>query len=134
MFRAKDLALKTTNDCKGAIAVRSYDTTPTSVVPYAQCLKTLSNLNGRPPRRATVATPTQLRNRNNGVDCKGVPPLHDNLHKVNIKYEYYVRTNIIFSQNYLYRQYCFTDVTHCPLVDIGSRYQPIKSSHDRRTQ
>uniref|UniRef100_M4BQZ3 Uncharacterized protein n=1 Tax=Hyaloperonospora arabidopsidis (strain Emoy2) TaxID=559515 RepID=M4BQZ3_HYAAE len=31
------------------------------------------------------------------VFCNGVPPLHDNLHKVIIKYEYYVRTNKIFS-------------------------------------
>ena len=34
--------------------------------------------------------------------CNGVPTLHDklhdNLHKVNIKYEYCVRTNTIFSQ------------------------------------
>ena len=30
--------------------------------------------------------------------CNGVPPLHDNLHKVNIKYEYCVRTSTIFSQ------------------------------------
>uniref|UniRef100_M4BWA5 Uncharacterized protein n=1 Tax=Hyaloperonospora arabidopsidis (strain Emoy2) TaxID=559515 RepID=M4BWA5_HYAAE len=30
--------------------------------------------------------------------CNGVPPLHDHLHKVNIKYEYCVRTNTIFSQ------------------------------------
>uniref|UniRef100_M4B2J4 Uncharacterized protein n=1 Tax=Hyaloperonospora arabidopsidis (strain Emoy2) TaxID=559515 RepID=M4B2J4_HYAAE len=35
--------------------------------------------------------------------CNGVPPLHDNLLKVNIKYEYCVRTNTIFSQNYPYR-------------------------------
>ena len=34
------------------------------------------------------------------VTCNGVPPLHDNLHKVIIKYEYYVRTNTIFSQYY----------------------------------
>ena len=35
--------------------------------------------------------------------CNGVPPLHDNLHKVNIKYEYCVRTNTIFSQYYYNR-------------------------------
>ena len=29
--------------------------------------------------------------------CNGVPPLHDSLHKVNIKYEYSVSTNRIFS-------------------------------------
>ena len=32
--------------------------------------------------------------------CNGVPLLHDNLHKVNTKYEYCVRTNTIFSQYY----------------------------------
>uniref|UniRef100_M4C273 Uncharacterized protein n=1 Tax=Hyaloperonospora arabidopsidis (strain Emoy2) TaxID=559515 RepID=M4C273_HYAAE len=32
--------------------------------------------------------------------CNGVPLLHDNLHKVNIKYEYCVRINTIFSQYY----------------------------------
>ena len=31
-------------------------------------------------------------------NCNGVPPLHDTLHKVYIKYEYYVRADIIFSQ------------------------------------
>uniref|UniRef100_M4BMJ4 Uncharacterized protein n=1 Tax=Hyaloperonospora arabidopsidis (strain Emoy2) TaxID=559515 RepID=M4BMJ4_HYAAE len=30
----------------------------------------------------------------------GLPPLHDNIHKVIIKYEYYVRINIMFSQYY----------------------------------
>ena len=34
------------------------------------------------------------------LNCNGVPPLHDNLHKVIIKYEYCVRTNTIFSQYY----------------------------------
>ena len=67
-------------------------------------------------------------------DCNGVSPLHDNLHKVNIKYEYCGRINTIFSQYYPNRQYCLADVTHCSLVDIGSKYQPIKSSHDRSTQ
>ena len=66
--------------------------------------------------------------------CNGMPPLHDHLHMVIIKYEYYVRTNTIFSQYYPNREYCLADVTHCSLVDIGSRYQPIKSSHDRSTQ
>ena len=32
-----------------------------------------------------------------GTVCNGVPPLHDNLHKVNIKYGYCVRTNTILS-------------------------------------
>ena len=34
------------------------------------------------------------------INCNGVPPLHDNLLRVNIKYEYCVRTNTIFSQYY----------------------------------
>ena len=34
------------------------------------------------------------------VNCKGLPPLHYTLFKVNIKYEYYVRTNIIFAEFY----------------------------------
>uniref|UniRef100_M4B205 Uncharacterized protein n=1 Tax=Hyaloperonospora arabidopsidis (strain Emoy2) TaxID=559515 RepID=M4B205_HYAAE len=29
-----------------------------------------------------------------------VPPLHDNLHKVIVKYEYYAGTNTVFSQYY----------------------------------
>ena len=62
-------------------------------------------------------------------DCNGVPPLHDSLHKVTIKYEYYVRINTIFSQYYPNRQYCLADVTHCSLVDIASRYQPITSNN-----
>ena len=33
--------------------------------------------------------------------CNVVHPLRDSLHKVNIKYEYYVRTDIIFSQYWL---------------------------------
>uniref|UniRef100_M4C2I7 Uncharacterized protein n=1 Tax=Hyaloperonospora arabidopsidis (strain Emoy2) TaxID=559515 RepID=M4C2I7_HYAAE len=39
-------------------------------------------------------------NRGSLLSCNGVPPLHDNLLKVNIKYEYCVRTNTIFSQYY----------------------------------
>ena len=49
--------------------------------------------------------------------CNGVPPLHD-LHKVNIKYEYSVKTNRIFSQYWLNKQYSVAEVIHYSLVDI----------------
>ena len=70
MLRAGDLALQTTNDCRDAIAVRNQDTSPTSVVPYTKFLETLSETIDRPPRRATDAGPTLLRNRDNGEDRK----------------------------------------------------------------
>ena len=50
--------------------------------------------------------------------CNGVPPSHDSFHKVNIKYEYSVRTNRLFSQYWLNKQYCVAEVIHCSLVDI----------------
>uniref|UniRef100_M4BPJ2 Uncharacterized protein n=1 Tax=Hyaloperonospora arabidopsidis (strain Emoy2) TaxID=559515 RepID=M4BPJ2_HYAAE len=52
------------------------------------------------------------------VVCNGVPPLHDIIHEVNIKYEYYVRTNIIFSQYWLNKQYDVAEVIHCSLIDV----------------
>ena len=61
----------------------------------------------------------------NGTDiqggglCNGVPPLHGILHTLIIKYEYHVKTDIIFSQYYLSRQYCDVKVIHWSLVSIG---------------
>ena len=46
----------------------------------------------------TIPDLDEIRHDNYGSLCNGVPLLHDTLHKVNIKYEYYATTDIIFSQ------------------------------------
>ena len=51
-----------------------------------------------------------------------MPPLHD-LHKVNIKYEYSVKTNRIFSQYWLNKQYGVAEVIHCSLVEKAKSRQ-----------
>ena len=58
-----------------------------------------------------------------------MPPLHDILRTVNIKYEYYDKkdilfsqfyrkSDIVFSQYYHNRYYCYVELVHCSLVDI----------------
>uniref|UniRef100_M4BG59 Uncharacterized protein n=1 Tax=Hyaloperonospora arabidopsidis (strain Emoy2) TaxID=559515 RepID=M4BG59_HYAAE len=58
------------SDCTFAIDVRSWDTTPTSVVLHAQCLVTPSEVINRLPRRAKDARPTLLRSQNSLADRK----------------------------------------------------------------
>ena len=68
MLRTRDLSLQTTSDCRSAIAVGSYNSTLTSVVPHAQYQTVLIKMIGYSPKRATGVDPTLLQNRNSEAD------------------------------------------------------------------
>ena len=68
MSRARELALRTTSDCRSEIAARSWDTTLTSVVLHSQYQTILSEMIGYLPRRAMGVGLTLLRNRNSEAD------------------------------------------------------------------
>ena len=78
-------------------------TSVTSATDYQPALLALAASRPAAPNTDTMAAgPTERQSHppETAVGCNGVPPLHDNLHKVIIKYEYYVRTNTTFSQYY----------------------------------